>query len=48
VGYTLRSSGLIRREASWDRISQSALKTGEGVTASGARGVIVEIMWSES
>jgi hypothetical protein len=31
VGHTLRSSGLLRLEASHARISQSALKTGGGV-----------------
>jgi hypothetical protein len=31
VGHTLRSSGLIRLEASRARVSQSSLKTGRGV-----------------
>jgi hypothetical protein len=30
VGHTLRSSGLLRMEASRDRVSQSDLKTGGG------------------
>jgi hypothetical protein len=37
------SDGLLRLEASRDRVSQSGLKTGRGATAGGARGTIVEI-----
>jgi hypothetical protein len=32
VGHTLRSSGLLRLEASWARVSQSSLKTSGGAT----------------
>jgi hypothetical protein len=43
VGYTTRTSGLLRVEASLARVFQSGLKTGGGATASGARGTIMEI-----
>jgi hypothetical protein len=43
VGYTTRTSGLLRVEASLARVFQSGLKTGGGATASGARGIIVEV-----
>jgi hypothetical protein len=46
VGDMSRSSGLVCLEASRARVSQSGLKTGGGVTAGGARGIIVEITWS--
>jgi hypothetical protein len=47
VGHVLRSSGLLRMEASWARVSQSSLKTGGGVMAGGAHGTIVKVV-SES
>jgi hypothetical protein len=43
VGYVLRSSGLLRLEASQGRVSQSDLKTGRGATTGGARGIITEV-----
>jgi hypothetical protein len=43
VGHALRSSGLLRVEASLARVSQSGLKTGRDATASGARGSIAEV-----
>jgi hypothetical protein len=43
VGCTSRSSGLLYVEASQARVSQSGLKTSEGVTAGGARGTIVNV-----
>jgi hypothetical protein len=43
VGHTLRSSGLLRVEASSARISQSDLKTSGGTMAGGARGTIAEV-----
>jgi hypothetical protein len=43
AGHTLRSSGLLRVEASLARVSQSGLKTGGGATTGGARGTIVEV-----
>jgi hypothetical protein len=48
VGHASRSDGLFRLEASRARVSQSGLKTGGGATVSGARGVIMEFMWSSS
>jgi hypothetical protein len=39
----LRSSGLLRVEASLARVFQSGLKTGGGAMAGGARGTIVEV-----
>jgi hypothetical protein len=48
VGHALRSSGLLRVEASRDMIFQSGLKTGGGVKAGGARGIIVEVIWGSS
>jgi hypothetical protein len=47
VGHTSRSSGFLCVKASWNRVSQSGLKTGGGVMAGGARGTIVEVV-SES
>jgi hypothetical protein len=44
AGHTLRSSGLLRVEASWVRVSLSGLKTGGGATASGARVTITEVV----
>jgi hypothetical protein len=46
VGHTSRSSGLRRVEASQAMVSQSALKTGGGVTTGGARGTIAEVALS--
>jgi hypothetical protein len=43
VGHALRSSGLLRVEASLARVFQSGLKTGRGTTAGGARGTMVEV-----
>jgi hypothetical protein len=43
VGYTSRSGGLLRLEASHAKIFQSGLKTAEGTTAGGARGIITEV-----
>jgi hypothetical protein len=43
AGHALRSSGLLRVEASLARVSQSGLKTGGGTTTGGARGTIVEV-----
>jgi hypothetical protein len=44
VGHTSRYNGLLCVEASLARVSQSGLKTGRGVTASGARGTITEVV----
>jgi hypothetical protein len=43
VGHASRSSGLVRMEASLARVSESGLKTGEGVTTAGACGTIAEV-----
>jgi hypothetical protein len=43
TGHASRSSGLLHVEASLDRVSQSGLNTGGGVTAVGARGTITEV-----
>jgi hypothetical protein len=43
VGHALRSSGLLRVEASRTRVSQSGLKTGGGAMVGDARGTIVEV-----
>jgi hypothetical protein len=43
VGHALRSSGLLRVEASQARVSQSGLKTSGGATADGTCGTIVEV-----
>jgi hypothetical protein len=43
AGYTSRSSGLLRMEASLTRVSLSGLKTDEGATTGGARGTIAEV-----
>jgi hypothetical protein len=43
VGHTLRSSGLLRVEASLARVSQSDLKTGKDATAGVAHGTITEV-----
>jgi hypothetical protein len=44
MGHASRSSGLIRVEASRNRVFQSSLKTGGGVTMGGARGTIMEVV----
>jgi hypothetical protein len=43
VGYTSRSSGLFRVEASQARFFQSDLKTGGDTMAGGARDTIAEV-----
>jgi hypothetical protein len=43
VGHVLRSSRLLRVEASLARVSQSGLKTGGGATVGGARDTITEV-----
>jgi hypothetical protein len=48
VGHALRSSSLLRLEASWARGFQSGLKTGGDVIAGGARDTIAEVMSSPS
>jgi hypothetical protein len=44
AGHVLRSSCLLRMEASLARVSQSGLKTGGGATIGGARGTIAEVV----
>jgi hypothetical protein len=44
VGHALRSSGLLRVEASLARVSQSGLKTGRGATMGGARDTIAKVV----
>jgi hypothetical protein len=46
MGHTSRSSGLLHVEASRIKVSQSGLKTDEGVTAGGACGTITEVALS--
>jgi hypothetical protein len=43
TGHMSRSSGLLRVEASLDRVFESSLKTGGGAMAGGARGTIMEV-----
>jgi riboflavin synthase alpha subunit len=43
VRHVLRSSGLLRMEASLARVSQSDLKTGGSATMGGACGTITEV-----
>jgi hypothetical protein len=43
MGHASRSSGLLHLEASQTRVFQFYLKTGEGATADGARGIIMEV-----
>jgi hypothetical protein len=45
VGHVSRSSGLLRLEVSWARVSQFCLKTGEVATTGGAHGIIAEVTW---
>jgi hypothetical protein len=47
AGHASRSSGLLRREASRVRISQSCLKTGGGTMTGGARDIIMEVASSQ-
>jgi hypothetical protein len=42
AGHTLKSSGMLRVEASLVRVSQSGLKTGGGATTGGACVTIIE------
>jgi hypothetical protein len=42
VRHASRSSGSLRMEASWDRVSQSGIKTGGGTTG-GAHGTMMEV-----
>jgi hypothetical protein len=48
VGHTSRSSGLLHREASRARVSQSGLKIGEGATMGDTCDIIMEVVSSES
>jgi hypothetical protein len=43
TGHVLRSSRLLRVEASWARVFQSGLKTGGGATTGGVHGTIAEV-----
>jgi hypothetical protein len=47
-GYVSTSYGLLQCATSWAKVSQFCLKTGEGVTAGGARGIITEVAWKWS
>jgi hypothetical protein len=44
VGHASRSSGLLLREASRARVSQSVIKTGGGAMTGGARGIVAEVV----
>jgi hypothetical protein len=44
-GHASTSDGLLHHEASWARVSQFCLKTGEGVTAGGACGILTKVTW---
>jgi hypothetical protein len=48
VGHALRSSGLLRVEASRVRVSESVLKTSGGATAGGAHDTIMVVASSPS
>jgi hypothetical protein len=48
VGHVSKSGGLLHLEASHARVSQSDLKTDEGVTTGDAHDIIVEVVSSES
>jgi hypothetical protein len=48
VGHASISSGLLHLEASRVRIFQSGHKTGGGVMAGGARGIITEVALGSS
>jgi hypothetical protein len=43
AGHASRCSGLLRMQASLDRVSQSGLKTGGGAMIGGAHGTIAEV-----
>jgi hypothetical protein len=43
VRHASRSSGLLRMKASQDRVYQSSLKTGGGVTTGDAGGTIADV-----
>jgi hypothetical protein len=43
AGHASRSNNLLDIEASLDRVSQSGMKIGGGVTTGGARGTITEV-----
>jgi hypothetical protein len=45
MGHMLRSSGLLRMEASRAEVFQSGLKTAGDVTVGDARGTIIEVVW---
>jgi hypothetical protein len=47
-GHASTSGGLLHRDASQARVSQFYLKTGEGATVGGARGIIVKVAWKWS
>jgi hypothetical protein len=44
AGHTLRSSDLFHVETRWIRVFQSNLKTSRGMTVSGVRDIIVEVV----
>jgi hypothetical protein len=44
MGHVSRSGGLLRLEASHGRVFQSGLKTGGGMTTSGVRDIITEVV----
>jgi hypothetical protein len=48
MGHTSRSSNLLRLKASRTKVSQSGLKTDEGVTVGGTRGTITNVALSPS
>jgi hypothetical protein len=48
MGYTSRSSGLLRMESSRARVFQSGLKTGGGTMVAGAYDTITEVVLSPS
>jgi hypothetical protein len=43
AGHSSRFDGFLRLEASYDRVSQSGLKTGAGEMAGCTRGTIVQV-----
>jgi hypothetical protein len=43
VGHASRSNGLLHVKVSLDRIFQSGLKTGGGITTGGAYGIIAKV-----
>jgi hypothetical protein len=48
MGHASRSSGMLRVEVSWARVSQSDLKTGRCATMGGEHGIITEVASSPS